>query len=174
MEDVQKASCRPWSVLFFHLRPRYRWLWLSAPDLINVKNARRLIRGTSRAEAERILGPSGTLIRPCGEPNRANNKLGDPPAILPVPRFDAIFTRPYGDLDPVIKRGDQPATALPVPRFDTINGDEYAIQWGRPGRYIKLYFDKNDRVAEIEGSMEDEPPPLAERVREWWRTMTRE
>ena len=146
---------------------------LSVPDPINVTNARGLIRGTSRAEVEKILGSTGTLIHRPGERNRADN-WGNTPAVLSDPRFDAIFIRPSGDPDPAITRGDQPAIDLPMPRFDVFNGTNYAIQWGRSGQFIRLYFDKNDRIAGIEGSMEDDPPPLAVRVETWWRTVTRE
>jgi hypothetical protein len=124
-------------------------------------NSRRLARGQSRADVEEILGSSGTLIRPAVEP----------PAMLP-PRFDAIFMRPYGKPRTANDHDPLPATVLPPPRFD--NGDNYAIHWGRPGQFIRLYFDKSDRVVGIEGLLEDDPPPMNERVQALWRTIIRE
>lgn len=120
-------------------------LWFQPPpppaSPFTATNARRLaVRGTPRAEAEKILGASGTLIRPGDDPDRA------------------------------IKWGDElQLGTFPVPMFGEIQGADYAIQWGQPGHFLRIYFDKNDQVVGIEGSTAADPPTLAERVRKWLR-----
>lgn len=145
---------------------------LFAPDPINVKNGRSLVRGMTRADAENILGSSGTLIRRSDDLDRPKKLREEPPPIA-APRRDAIFVRPYGSPVPANESGDQPGS-IHVPNFDRISGDEYAVLWGCPGQYFRLYFDKNDQVVGIEGSIEDSPPPLAKQVREFWWKITGE
>ena len=124
-------------------------LWLHQPQPVasplTAANARLLgVRGTPRAEAEKILGTTGTVFGPCYDPDRVIN---------------------WGD--------EHQLGTFPVPRFDDFQGADYAIQWGRPGGFIRLYFDENDRVVAIEGQTASDPPTWAERVQEWWRTVTR-
>jgi hypothetical protein len=86
----------------------------------------------TRADAEKILGPSGVIVRP--DPHQ---------------------------------RPDEPE-GFDTPRFRP--SEEYAIRWSHPssnGHWIRVYFDKDDRVKAVEGATASDPPTLAERFRKW-------